>query len=90
MDRLEKCRKIIDEIDGRIITLLNYREEVVKEIARCKVCCNMEIEQPEREREIYNKTEREYMQRIFEIIMGNSKEIQRKEVERGSKNIGMY
>jgi len=78
-ERLKKYRERIDEIDWGLIKLLKHREDVVKEIARCKASLNMTIDQPAREEEIYNRSKEKYIGEIFKIIMTRSKEIQREE-----------
>ena len=52
---LEDLRKKIDELDERIITLLNDRTKVALEIGKLKQAKDSEIYSPARESEIYQK-----------------------------------
>jgi len=55
MDRLERLRKKIDEIDNSILELLNRRAEVVLEVARIKRDGNKTFYVPDRERKILER-----------------------------------
>ncbi|WP_457562502.1 prephenate dehydratase [Caminibacter pacificus] len=59
MSELEKkllvLRKKIDEIDNEILTLLNKRMEIVKEVGELKNNTNAPIYRPEREKEIIQR-----------------------------------
>ena len=51
---IEECRQIIDDLDLRILGLLNERTRVVEEIGRAKRVLNMPIYEPKREDDVYN------------------------------------
>ncbi|MEQ8221373.1 MAG: chorismate mutase [Candidatus Eremiobacterota bacterium] len=76
MNLLSNYRKEVDEIDCKIIGLLKKREEIVKEIARCKVKENLPVHQPDREKEIYNRPDDEYIKNIYKIILEESRRLQ--------------
>ncbi len=52
---LEQIRKKIDQLDAKIIELLNERTELALEIGKLKESAGSEIYSPERESEIYEK-----------------------------------
>lgn len=54
---LEKLRKKIDEIDQKIVTLLNERTEIVLEVGKTKAKTGTSIYAPEREIQVYQKIE---------------------------------
>ena len=55
MEDIDKYRKAIDGIDNQILTLLNQRMGLVKEIGRAKQTSGTAIYRPEREREILDR-----------------------------------
>ncbi|MFQ5891240.1 MAG: chorismate mutase [Candidatus Methanofastidiosia archaeon] len=76
---MKELRERIDEIDIRILRLLEERMTVVDEIAEIKKSNNLEIEDREREEEIVkNKKSRilkkEEIEKIFNKIIEVSKE----------------
>lgn len=52
---LEKLRGKIDELDLRIVKLLNERAHVVKEIGDIKKITNTQVYAPEREKQVYDR-----------------------------------
>lgn len=52
---IEELRAKIDDVDDRILQLLNERSEVVLEVGRLKSGKNMEFHVPGRERQIYER-----------------------------------
>lgn len=74
---LKDYRKKIDNIDEQIIKLLKDREDIVKKVAIYKIEHNMIIEQPEREKEIFDRPKDKYIKDIFKIIIENSREVQK-------------
>jgi chorismate mutase/prephenate dehydratase len=52
---IEQLRARIDNIDNRIVELLNERSQVVIEVGRLKTGSNMEFHVPGRERQIYER-----------------------------------
>jgi len=76
LEQLKNYRKKIDEIDFKIISLLKEREDIVKEIAMCKLKENLPVHQPDREEEIYNRPEDKYIKNIYKIILEESRRLQ--------------
>ncbi len=52
---IELYRKEIDEIDNQMINLLNTRVEVAKKIGNLKKLVDMDVSQPNREKEIIKR-----------------------------------
>ena len=52
---LEEYREQISKIDNDIIELLNKRGSIIQKIGNLKIKLGMEINQPEREKEIINR-----------------------------------
>ena len=55
MEKIEKFRKKIDKIDDKITDLLNTRAKIVIEIGILKKKLNMDVIQPNREKEILER-----------------------------------
>jgi len=55
MQTLDEIRAQIDELDDRMLSLLNSRMELVKEVGRIKHAKNESIYRPERERQILER-----------------------------------
>jgi len=83
--RLAEFRVLIDDVDRRIVELLNERTRVVENIGRVKRQAEMPIYEPKREDEVFaNVTEsnagpltEEAVRRIFERIIDEMRHIQR-------------
>ncbi len=80
---LEDLRKEINKIDDNIIELLNMRGEIVLRIGDNKKLLDLEVYQPQREKEIINRVKEkstvfkpESVEEIWKEIMGASKAIQ--------------
>ncbi len=79
------CRDRIDELDLRILELLNARTRVVEEIGRIKHKLQMAIYEPKREDEVFrNVTEHnsgpltpDGVKRVFERIIDEMRQVQR-------------
>jgi chorismate mutase-like protein len=82
---LEKCRVLVDDVDRRIVALLNERTRVVQEIGRVKRQTNMPIYEPKREDQVFANISasnrgpltEEAVRRIFERIIDEMRMIQR-------------
>lgn len=82
---LEDCRRRIDELDLRILELLNERTRVVEEIGRAKRVLDLPIYEPRREDEVYaNVTSHnggplpsEAVKRVFERIIDEMRTVQK-------------
>jgi len=80
---LEGYRENINDIDEKIIELLNKRGEIALKIANIKKVLNLEVYQPNREREIIEKLKEKSnvlkptnIESIWKEIMGACKDIQ--------------
>lgn len=78
-------REKINEIDSQILALFKERMEIVKKVADYKMANNMEVFQPEREKEVIemrkNSVEseyQEYAEELFLTIMKLSRDMQNK------------
>ncbi|MFB3830030.1 MAG: chorismate mutase [Bryobacteraceae bacterium] len=86
---LARHRDHIDDVDRRLLELLNRRMEVVEEIGRIKREARLPIYEPRREDEVYrNITEHnhgplpsEAVRRIFERIIDEARTVQRLRME---------
>lgn len=84
-ERLDEFRVLIDDVDSRIVELLNERTRVVEEIGRVKREADLPIYEPRREDQVFeNITQanrgpltRDAARRIFERIIDESRVIQR-------------
>ncbi|MFX1320933.1 MAG: prephenate dehydratase [Promethearchaeota archaeon] len=81
--KLGEYRKIIDEIDNEIIELLNKRGITVSKIGKIKKLLNLDVYQPQREREIIERIKSqskllkpESIEAIWKEIFSASKSIQ--------------
>ena len=83
--RLEEYRVLIDEVDRRIVSLLNERTRVVHEIGRVKREAKLPIYEPKREDQVFaNVTGSnggpitpDAVRRIFERIIDEMRTIQK-------------
>ena len=83
MNDLDNYRKKIDDIDNKIIDLLNKRGEIVKLIGEIKKKKEIKIYQPNREEQIIERIKQkstllkpESIEAIWKEIMGACKVIQ--------------
>jgi chorismate mutase-like protein len=82
---LARCRERIDEIDERLVDLLNARTEIVEEIGRVKQNLTLGIYEPKREEQVFANIQRrnhgplppDAMQRIFERIIDEMRNVQK-------------
>ena len=82
---IEDWRTRIDEIDRKLVKLMNDRSQCVLEIARIKKQHNMKVVDPERELNVFRNVKSENngpldadgLQRIFERIIDESCRIER-------------
>ena len=90
-EKLEECRVLIDDVDRRIVELLNQRTTVVEEIGRVKREAGLPIYEPKREDQVFaNVTDanhgpitQEAVRRVFERIIDEMRTIQRQRMEAG-------
>lgn len=87
--QLESYRVLVDDVDRRIVALLNERTRVVEEIGRVKREARLPIYEPKREDQVFrNVTENnggpltpEALKRVFERIIDEMRTIQRVRIE---------
>jgi len=84
--KLEEYRVVIDELDRRIVDLLNQRTRVVEDIGRVKRSADLPIYEPRREDQVYENISqaiadgpltKEAVTRIFERIIDEMRMVQR-------------
>jgi chorismate mutase-like protein len=88
MEALAECRKRIDVLDVKILSLLNERTRVVEEIGRIKQALNLPIYEPKREDQVFNNVTTnnhgplspEAVKRVFERIIDEMRNIQREKM----------
>jgi hypothetical protein len=82
---LGRCRERIDDVDRRIVALLNERATVVLEIGRIKGEAQMAVYEPKREELVFQNIAannhgplaQDAAKRIFERIIDEMRKIQR-------------
>jgi len=90
--RLDEYRVLIDDVDRRIVALLNERTGVVEEIGRVKREAHLPIYEPKREDQVFaNVTSANHgpltevaVRRVFERIIDEMRTIQRLRMESGA------
>jgi len=91
---IEDWRRKIDEIDRKLVELLNERSKCAIEIGKIKQAQNLHVHDPEREREILKRIKEtntgpldsEGLQRLFERIMDECRQIERIQQEKGKRD----
>ena len=82
---LDDYRVLIDDVDRRIVDLLNERTRVVEEIGRVKKHSELPVYEPKREEQVFaniighngGPLSPEAVRRIFERIIDEARSIQR-------------
>ncbi len=90
--RLEEFRVLIDDLDRRIVGLLNDRTRIVEDIGRVKREAKLPIYEPKREDQVFSNVAevnrgpitQEAVRRIFERIIDEMRTIQRMRMEAAS------
>jgi chorismate mutase-like protein len=89
--RLEEFRVRIDDVDRRIVELLNERTRVVENIGRVKRQAKLPIYEPKREDQVFANISqasgdgpltKEAVRRIFERIIDEMRMVQRVRMEK--------
>jgi chorismate mutase-like protein len=83
--KLAECRVLIDDVDRRIVELLNERTRVVEQIGRVKRQAQLPIYEPKREDQVFanitgsnrGPLSPEAVRGIFERIIDEMRKIQR-------------
>jgi chorismate mutase len=88
--KLEEYRIAIDDLDRRIVELLNERTRVVEDIGRVKRSADLPIYEPRREDQVYENISqasadgpltKEAVRRIYERIIDEMRMVQRVRME---------
>jgi chorismate mutase-like protein len=85
---IPEWRRKIDELDRKLVELLNERARCAREIGRLKQNTNIPIYEPERERTIYENVRRanggplpdRELTRIYERLIDVMRKIQKEEI----------
>jgi chorismate mutase len=89
-EQIDALRRRIDDLDERLVRLLNDRAGCALEIGRIKQALGMEVYQPEREREVLRHVrelnggplDAQAMVRLFERIIDEARSLERLAQER--------
>lgn len=81
MDEIESWRKKIDEIDLKLVDLLNRRERCAIAIGKIKAVLNIEVYDSQREKEVFENVQhavdepltKEAVKNVFERIIEESR-----------------
>ena len=87
---IEDWRKKIDELDLRLVELINKRAEAAREIGKLKNNTNLPIYEPEREKRILENVKKanpgplpdSEVQHVFERIIDVMRKLQQQEIRR--------
>lgn len=90
LEKLADCRRIIDEIDARLVALLNERTSVVETIGQIKQEFSIPIYEPKREDEVYRNIvasnqgplPHDSIRRIFERVVDEMRTLQKMRMQR--------
>ena len=90
---LARCRDRIDEIDRRLVELLNERTSIVEEIGRVKREAKLAIYEPKRESQVFDNITShnggpltgDGVKRIFERIIDEMRRVQKDRMERNER-----
>jgi chorismate mutase len=93
LEELNFCRQAIDDIDLRILALLNERTCVVERIGDIKHTFSMPVYEPRREDEVYRNVTKnnpgplpaEAVKRIFERLIDEMRTLQKVRMQRAGK-----
>lgn len=85
MAALSACRERIDEVDRRILALLNERTGIVETIGKVKASANLPIYEPRREDEVFRNIAEhnkgplppDAAKRVFERIIDEMRRVQK-------------
>ena len=91
---IDDWRAKIDEIDRKLVELLNERSRCAIEIGRIKQALKLRVYDPERERDVIQRAKEanrgplddEGLQRLFERIIDECRHIERGETEKKGKS----
>jgi chorismate mutase len=91
---LQEWRRRIDEIDRKLVELLNERSRCALEIGKLKHAANLPLYQPEREKEVLQNAEQSNpgpltnsaIRRLFERIIDEARTAERAAMEPEAKS----
>jgi chorismate mutase/prephenate dehydratase len=95
-ESLENLRRRIDDIDIRIIRLLNRRAEMALEVGRIKLCCDVPVRDPARETEVLAHVQkastgplsRELIVSLYRKVIAECSRLQLRRWKKGGKGPG--
>ena len=84
LQQMAACRELIDELDRKLVQLLNERTRVVEQLGLIKEKMDMPVYEPRREDEVYRNVVSsnhgplppEAMKRLFERIVDEMRTVQ--------------
>jgi chorismate mutase-like protein len=93
LNALARCRDQIDDLDRRLVQLLNERTSIVEEIGRIKKEADLAIYEPSREGQVfenittYNRgpLSADGLKRIFERIIDEMRRVQKDRMQQETK-----
>jgi chorismate mutase len=93
---LSDWRRRIDDIDHKLVELLNERSQCALEIGKLKQAQNLPLYQPDREREVLENAERANpgplsdaaIRRLFERIIDEARSAEREAMHSGESSPG--
>jgi chorismate mutase len=93
---LSDWRRRIDELDKKLVELLNERSRCALEIGKIKQAESLPLYQPDREREVLENAERNNqgpltdaaIRRLFERIIDEARAAERDAMHPGKKEVG--
>ncbi len=91
--KLEDWRRRIDEIDRKLVELLNERSHCALEIGKLKQAANLPLYQPEREKQVLQNAEQSNpgpltdaaIRRLFERIIDEARSAERMAMDSETK-----
>jgi len=94
LEKLAECRVLIDEVDVKILALLNERTQIVEEIGRVKQTLTLPIYEPKREEQVFaNITSHntgplpnDAVKRVFERIIDEMRNVQQQRMKQQKKD----
>ena len=93
IEALDKCRQQIDELDLRILALLNQRAGIVEQIGHVKQLAAMPIYEPRREDQVFHNVTThnggpltpDAVKRVFERIIDEMRKVQSDRMQEDKK-----
>lgn len=89
---LAKCRARIDDVDLRLLALLNERTSIAQEIGKIKQSASLPVYEPKREDLVYQNVTAnnkgplpdDAVRRVFERIIDEMRKVQRDRMEKNA------